>query len=413
MAQKKIIKKFKETLLLIIVIVIVAFVIYNVVNLTVKPTNVFMVEEDTITSEEAAEGYILREENVIKGQNYENGLVQIKNEGEKVSKGSDVFRYYGNNEEEINSKIQEINKKLQESLEEPSKIFSSDVKSLENQIDSVLSEIKSKNNIQEIQENKKDIDTYISKKAKILGTLNNSETYINDLLEEKEKYQNELSQNSEKMIATSSGVVSYRVDGLEEILKPTEFDNITEKKLRDLNIKTGQIVSTSNKEAKVANNYYCYIATFLNSEEAANTEIGKKVTIRLSTQDEIPATIEYKRQDKDKTMLVLKIKKDIEFLINYRKISFDIIWWSNTGLKVPNSAIIYDNGLSYVVRNRMGYLDKILVKIERNNKKYSIIDDYSTEELKELGFSIDEIGNMKSITMYDEVLAYPELDELR
>ena len=61
---------------------------------------------------------------------------------------------------------------------------------------------------------------------------------------------------------------------------------------------------------------------------------------------------------KKKTLLVLKISNEIEELCNYRKISFDLIWWSYTGLKVPNQSIVEQDGLKYVVRNRAGYLSK-------------------------------------------------------
>lgn len=54
-----------------------------------------------------------------------------------------------------------------------------------------------------------------------------------------------------------------------------------------------------------------------------------------------------------------------------------------------------ENGLNYVVRNRAGYLNKILVNVTNKNDKYSIVTNYDTEELEQLGFSKTEISNMK------------------
>lgn len=62
-----------------------------------------------------------------------------------------------------------------------------------------------------------------------------------------------------------------------------------------------------------------------------------------------------------------------------------------------------------------GYLNKILVKIKKQGEKYSIVQAYSTEELKELGFSNEEIvkyNNYKKIAIYDEVLLNPDLSQL-
>ena len=108
----------------------------------------------------------------------------------------------------------------------------------------------------------------------------------------------------------------------------------------------------------------------------------------------------------------MRLTEQIKELINYRKITFDLIWWNTSGLKVSNQAIVTENELNYVVRNRAGYLSKILVKIKRQGDKYSIIESYDTEELKDLGFSDTEIANYKKISIYDEVLINPDLSKV-
>lgn len=119
---------------------------------------------------------------------------------------------------------------------------------------------------------------------------------------------------------------------------------------------------------------------------------------------EISSEVEYiKEQEDGKKMLVFKINKEVEKLISYRKISLDVIWWSYSGLKISNSAIIEEGELSYIIRNRTGYKDKILVKILKQNQDYSIIKNYTTEELKALGYKQEEIISMKSIGLYDQI----------
>ena len=61
-------------------------------------------------------GYIIRDEKIAKGSNLQNGIYQIKVEGEKVANGEPIFRYYATNEEEISNKIKEINDKIQEAM---------------------------------------------------------------------------------------------------------------------------------------------------------------------------------------------------------------------------------------------------------------------------------------------------------
>jgi len=355
-------------------------------------------------------GYVIRNEKIAKGNNSSNSLVQIKSEGEKVAKNSRIFRYAVENEEEINKKIDELNTKIQEAMIGQNEPFPSDVKAIENQIETKIDGLKSKNDMQEISEYKKDINTYITKKSKIAGELSPAGSYIKQLIEERESYQNKLTENSEYVNSPMAGVVSYRVDNLEEILTPDNIGNLNKDSLEELNLQTGQIVTTNNEKGKVINNYECYIATMLDSNEAKEAKLNKKVTLRLSTQDEVDGTVYHIAEQTDKTILIVfKINDCVEKLIDYRKITFDVIWWRYEGLKVPKSAIYYDNGLSYVVRNRGGYQDKILIEILKENDNYCIVGNYDNDDLKSLGFTSQEIINMKNISIYDEIVINPKI----
>lgn len=114
------------------------------------------------------------------------------------------------------------------------------------------------------------------------------------------------------------------------------------------------------------------------------------------------------QQESGEVMIIFKTNKAVEDLISYRKISVDVIWWSESGLKIPNSAIIEEGGENYIIRNRTGYKDKIMVKVTEQNKNYSIIENYSTKELLELGIEESDAYSMKSIGIYDEIVLYPK-----
>lgn len=400
-------------LLLICVTCVIIYIIYTVVKLAIVPTDVSIVENGVVSAEESAIGYVIRDEKIAKGTNYKNGIVQIKAEGEKVANGEPIFRYSSSNEQELNDKINKLNNQIQEAMQGQTDLFPVDIKAIDDQIENKIDGLNLKNNIQEISEYKKDIDTYITKKSKIAGDLSKAGSYINNLIKEREKYQSELKANSEYVKAPISGVVSYRVDNFEEVLTPNNFDNLSKEFLENLDLKTGQILTTSNQMGKVINNYEAYIATIINSDEAKEAKTGKSVKLRLSTQDEISATISYiANQDEKSVLIVFKINDCVEKLIDYRKISFDVIWWKFEGLKVPKSAITYDNGLSYVVRNRGGYYNKILVQVLKENGNYCIVDNYDDDDLKELGYSSDEIYSMRKISIYDEIVINPDLENI-
>ena len=386
---------------------IVLYILLSIYLLVKTPNETVMVDEGTLTLEETSTGYIIREETVLKGENYKNGLTPIIAEGERVAKGQTVFRYSGMEEEETKEKIAEINTKIQEALANQTNIlFNTDIKNLEKQIDEKSQNLKKITDVSAILEYKKEIEGIVDKKAKIAGSQSKSGAYIGQLTKEKESYEEKLNEDSEYITSPMSGIVSYRVDGLEEILNVMDFSTFTKDFLEKLELKTGKIISASSESGKVINNFKCYIATVLESNTAKNAEIDKKVKITLSSGNEISAQIKYiAKEENDKVLIVFELKNLPQELIEHRKISFNITWWSSSGFKVPNSSILEDeNNYKYVVRRKAGEDKKILIKVLNKNDKYSIIESYKDEELNTLGIDIDK--NQK-ITKYDNILLYP------
>ena len=393
----------------IIAIIFIICIIYNIIALFLNPTDTFMIENGEISSTEQATGYIIREEKLFQGENYKNGIYQIKTEGERVAKGDPIFRYYTNNEEELIKKISDLDLQIQDALEQnQNNLYSSDIVAIDSKIEENLKQVSKINNIEKILDYNKEISSLLTKKAKLTGELSPSGSYIKELISKRSELEKKLNSGSEHIKATVSGVVSYRVDGLEEALNVNNVKELNEETLNKLNFKIGQTVPISNECGKIVNNYYCYIATVVDSKEAKSAEIGDKIRLVLPTGDEIRSEIYHiSGQENGKILLVFKLEDCVEKLINYRKISFEIIWWKANGLKVPNSSIVEKGEENYIVRKRIGYTDNILVKVLKVAENYSIIENYTTSQLKELGYSTEEIKNMKSITLYDEILLRP------
>lgn len=404
----KLLKKHKRKILMLALLCIVVYIIYVVVQLIKDPTDTVYVEMGQIQEEEMAVGYIIRDETVIKGDNYKNGIEQIKTEGEKVAKGEAIFRYYSNNEQNLVEKIAELDEKIDEAMAESDNLPSADTRALEEQIASKIDQLYEESDLKVIQDRKQEILNNMTRKAKLTGELSPAGSYLQKLIDERSEYEKQLNSGEEQLTATESGLVSYRVDGYEEILTPDDFGKYTKEFLNDLNLKTGQIIPTSNESGKIIDNYYCYIVCVLASDYARESEVGDEVKLRLPSGNEIEASIEYKTIEDDDYIITLKIEKGVEELISYRKISFSIIWWSASGLKVPNQAISTEekagNEISYVTRTRIGYEDKIIVKILKQNSRYAIVTKYTSEELKELGYTSQEILSMPNIAIYDEIL---------
>ena len=246
-----------------------------------------------------------------------------------------------------------------------------------------------------------EINENMAKKSEIVGEQSPAGSYLKELMTEKQELQQRLNSDAEYVNAPIPGVISYRVDGLENVLTTTDFNYLNQDFLEGLNIKTGQMIATSTESGKIVDNFKSYIVFFSKSENAESAEVDSTIKIRLPSEKEVQATLIEKKEDSDQWMLIYQIDSGTDELISYRKLSFDLIWWDDSGLKIPNEAIKKDEkGTSYIIRNRNGSEDRIYIKILRQNENYAIVDNYSSDELVEKGYTKEEV---RTLSLYDEI----------
>ena len=249
------VKTVIRQLIIILTLIIIGVFSYNAYKLLIKPANTARIKEGSVAQEESTVGYIIREETVIQSENYTNGITQIKSEGEKVSKGIAVYRYANENEKDINQKIEELDEQINEAMANQESVFSADIKLLEAQIEEKLNLLRTENNLEKIKEYKNDVSNIITKKAKIAGELSPSGSYIKELIDERANYLAQISASSEEIYAPSAGIISYKVDELENVFVPGDFSYINTNFLEELNLKTGQVIATSNEKGKIIKAY--------------------------------------------------------------------------------------------------------------------------------------------------------------
>lgn len=395
----------------ILAILILVYIMHAVINLINNPTETFIIRNGQVSKEETEIGYIIRDETIVKGENYKNGMEPIIDEGQKAAKNEAIFRYYSNGEEELKKKIAELDVKIEEKMKENNQeLFSTDTKLIDKKINDILQSINKINSVQSMQENKKALNNYITKKAQIAGELSPKGSYLKELVNKRNEYEKELNSNSEYIYAPKSGIMSYRIDGLEDTLTTNDLSKYNKSFLEKLSLKTGNIISTSTEQGKIVNNFECYIACTSKTKEAKNAKIGDKVKLTLPNSREVDAKVNtIINEENDEVTVIFEFDECIADLLSYRKISFDIVWWEAEGFKVPNSAIINENNLNYVIRTKNGYLTKVLVKLGKQTENYSIVKNYSSSEIKELNIS----KNAKTtITLYDEILLKPTQEQI-
>lgn len=212
-----------SVLKMVITIISIAIIIFLTKTGTITLKNIAqicVVEEGVLKFEENSEGYIIRDEIVLQGENYKNGMDTIISEGQRIAKDKPVFRYYSNGESEILSQIDTLDDEINAAIESSGlTIFSTDISNLEMQIEKIIDSMYQINDLEKMHDKLSELNTYIDKKTKITGTLSPADSHIKKLIEKRNELENRLNSESEIINSPKAGMVSYRIDGLEDVLR--------------------------------------------------------------------------------------------------------------------------------------------------------------------------------------------------
>ena len=401
-------KKIIRTIILwLIILIFISILSYTTFNFIKEPSQIFLVKKDILSDEEIVEALILREEKVITDSS-NRILQQEKFEGEKISKGVRVFRYYSTSESKKIDRMAEIDKEIEEYLiEQQDNINSPENAVIDSSIESKLLKINEINQQSKILNFEKNINDEILQKARIAGELSKEGTKIKKLLDEKKSIEKKLTAESEIIYSPVAGVVSYRVDGYEDKFNKKDLNKIDAKMIAEYDIKPGSIIPEKNNKCKIVNNFESYLALVSKSEHSENAKVGDRVKIRIANEiDTIGTIAAINDAGKDKKVIVLKVTTNNIQLLQYRKLKIEIIWWEEIGLKVSNKSILREGDFSYVVRRKGSFEEKILIKIIKETDEYSLIANYTTEELNKM--KVDLSKYRMTINEHDEILVNPE-----
>ena len=414
---KKDVKQNFVYVILSVIIILTVYVLIQCIMLLKKPTYSMLVKNGKLINYEEVVGYVIREEELIDVSKYTGNRQIVISDASRAAKNDTIVSYVSDDKNDYEEKIAELDVEIQELMELQKTIYSPDVKNLENDIQTKVYQIlKVKNNIYDIKQLKKEITQNLEKKASIVGELSPTGSKLNSLISDRMKYENKLNESKKDLKAEKAALVSYRIDGYENVLTPNSFSKLKINDLENIKLNVNQIIPIDDSQIKMINNFYCYIAVPMESEESKNLKLND--TVKISFNGDVnnydKANVEYILEEDGKRLVILKITNNIEKLVEYRKVSFDIIWWNYQGLKVSNNAI-YDkeikNDLTGEVYAKVkavkiqgvGYQKEVWVKIEKSVDEFAIIENYKDEELLALGVPEELVDNRYEISMYDEV----------
>lgn len=373
----------------------------------VLPENVVI--EDVVETK----GIIIKKELIHKSD--ASGQLALKvQEGDRVSKGTLVCSVqFIEHSKNLQQQIRELDEKIAKlkDIEKEKEVFQDKETSHQVEIEKVINQIQENigtKNYQEVEILKEKLDLYHGR-----GEEGNSSEYlISTNIENLEKRRDELKRmledNTINYYASESGIISYKIDGFEELFSfhnkenygYGDFDSIKGKSHKgkvEENIKLGDPIF------KIIDNFQWYALIKIdNFKELDSLEEGNTILLRnKENQEEFKGTVAKIKKDGNKGTLLCRFNTGFHKIYNERFVDFDIIKYKHNGYKIPSRAIVNNDGIEGVyIKEISGVVKFRPIEILKTDDKFTYINGGDNNYIKLKG----QDKPVRTVTKFDEIL---------
>lgn len=392
--EKISLNKFYVILGTIIIIITIGIIAYSIFSKTEQ----ILVQNGTIEKTEIVTGFLVKKENTIDiDQN--KVLVPVVSENSRIAKGSVIATYKGKEYLDYEENLKEMDKEILEKMKQLPAVYSSEVDSLEKIIYSLVKESVGQTSYAKIEEYKQKINSYINKRATIIGNLSPNGAQVKKLIQKRNDYEQTAKKSKDNIWAKMSGVVIYSTDGLENELKINQALQYTFNDIKQL---TNDNLKVNNTSIKVVNNYEAYIVVKASNENIKLMKQGLKYKLRiLDNNIEVEAILVKLEETADGVDVYFKINNSIENIAGLREIEVEVVWNSYSGLIIPSKCLnkYNENEIYYITTIRNIQKVDVPVYVKEKNSSYAIVRNYTDEELIDLKLDVEY-----SLKLYDRII---------
>lgn len=296
----------------------------------------------------SADAVIIRQEEVLDPSPIDGRYIPEIDEGEKAAAFTRIAMVTGSESDDLLREIEVINDKIVKARMEQvekSDFFSADLAKLDEEIGARVQELIlacNSKSFDEMGRQRAEIRKIVEKKAEIVAG-NSTDGYISSLQQQKTSIQKQINENTRQIRTNISGIVSYRIDGYENVLKPSGLKELSQEELSriiesiaDGYGETGR-VRTGQPFVKIIRGTDIYLAARIPSDKAEAFEEGSSIKLRIN-EPYLEASGEVSHiggKDGDKLVVTVRISRGVDILSDRRVVNVDFISKTEEGLKVP------------------------------------------------------------------------------
>lgn len=379
-------------------------------------TNLKTITANSGTIEEfvSSKAIILKDEFVYKSE-VQGSVSLLKQEGEKVGRGIQVAKINRADGSSYSKELEELDKQI-EILKKTSNgkdILNKDKEKIHDNIDMIIDELQNSvlsGNYTEAFIYKDTLLGSIDKQHLITGQKNLMSQSLDSLLEKKNQIIKNMEGSDIISYSSKAGIVSYQLDGLEDIFtvnkideyKPSDFRII---EVNKTNLAEKKEVKYGEPVYKIINNFTWNMMTEIDAKDMDKLEEGKIIYIRINNGDKkIISRIVKLAKKNDKYFMILKLTEYFHEYYNERYLDVQIIKNTFEGLMIPNKSITEKDGIKGVyIKDISGIVKFRPIKILTSDDEHTIVSEgvgnYSLIELNIDG----ETQQFSTVKMFDEV----------
>ena len=365
-----------------------------------KPSEeAYLVRSGEIENTYITDGIIIKDESIIVRDTSKN-YISVINTGERVSNNAIIATYKTEEYESYLEKLEQMDNEILQLMQDLPKVYSSETQNLVNDVNNVVNNAFGSTSYLDMQISLNTSNSILAKKADIIADSTETGSVIKELIDNRNQYIQDSKNNTENIVSTKSGIVSYQTDNLENLFDVNSIKDFTFDSLKE---KLSNIKNTGN--IKIVNNYEAYICVQLPIQFEDYINQNKTYKLKIIETDEYiySATIERVNKNPEEEIIDIFfiINSGIENLINLRECQVEIIWWSDRGMYVPSIALIKDENLDidYVQILKYAKIEKVPIIVDNNNGTYAAVRNYEWEQLEQLG-----INREYKLQIYDRLI---------
>lgn len=367
---------------------------------TLKPQITYTVINGYVEKVDDTTAALIKQESVLELRK-DSSAIPVVEQGKRAAKDEVLAVYKSEDYDEYLSKINEMDESIASLVKDLPTTYSLDITNIQNEISSVTKNAYGENSYLKMQEYKSMLDELSYRKVNTLSELSPAGSKIRELIEERKELENQNKMSGDNIKASVSGVVTYKIDGLENIVDFSKVEELSSDKIDEIwgKYKENNI---NNFGIKIINNYSAYLITKVpRGENDKYIKEGSVYKLKLNgnnNNNTLEGTLIKNIQTDQFNYSIFHISNGIEDLIDNRLLDVEIIWNREEGMAVLKNAIKRNTEDTYyyvTLVNGGQYMD-IPIKIVSSSDTVCIVTNFSKEERESLN-----ITTTSTLQMYD------------